>query len=531
MAATLPLNGDGNIDINSSTPADGKIKLTDASSGAGNNLTREGSTAGSGDSNGGNILLVPGTKSGSGNDGGVGVGVTTPKGLLQLAWSYIVAPAPTGTVATDRQNIIDAISAVGGYAGYAGTVYLQGGTYVISQTISLDLIGGVSLIGAGKDVTIIKMDSGTGQPVFEIKRDNFVTIKNLSIVSEQTNKSHTGLVITSSACFSNVENVAISGMNIGLYINRESYYNNFRNILVNGCNTGIRIGDDGGDGYLGDGNANNFYGGYIHDNSDYGILIYKGHGNLLCGLTVEGDGYHQYAGISLDGTGGNSVIGCFIERNTGYQVYINSPSNRVISNHFFRADSGDADFVYFNSYSDPSDGNVIFGNWFNGYGAVRKEIVLSRLGIGTTDPKGTIQLADKGSLDVTYPGEIALRYNHYYDSGNKWLTGSGKAMAIVSCDNGIKIMGSNDSSTGAGDSVTGWNDLVRVQPGGAVGINCTSPNAAALLQMDSTTKGFLPPRMSNSQMNSISTPPEGLLIYNTTVHQLCYYNGSSWNSI
>jgi hypothetical protein len=425
-------------------------------------------------------------------DCNLGLGVSNPKGLFQLASSYIVAPAPTGTAATDRQNIIDAISAVGGYAGYAGTVYLQGGTYVISQTISLDFIGGVNIIGAGKDVTIIKMDSGTGQPVFEIKRDNFVTIKNLSIISEQTDKSHTGLVITSSACFSNVENVAISGMNIGLYIIRESFYNNFRNILVSVCNTGILIGDDGGDGYSGDGNGNNFYGGYIQDNSDYGIRIYKGHGNLFSGLTVEGNG--QYAGISLDGTGGNSVIGCFIERNDGYQVYINSQSNRIISNHFFK-EAGDGDFVYFNSYAGATDGNVIFGNWLNGDGAERREVVLSNLGVGTPNPADTFDV--KGNLRVTatgdtYPTAQILNYDHDNVSLNfdSYYTGSGVS-GWKSSDYGSnfriykigdKLRISYASGYSAGTTIGMWgsenaNVAMAFDNSGRTGVGTVSPNS------------------------------------------------------
>jgi hypothetical protein len=51
---------------------------------------------------------------------------------------------------------------------------------------------------------------------------------------------------------------------------------------------------------------------------------------------------------------------------------------------------------------------------------------------------------------------------------------------------------------------------------GIFGSNATTPNAAAVLQLESTTQGLLLPRMTTTQRNAISSPPDGLLIYNTT---------------
>jgi hypothetical protein len=63
-----------------------------------------------------------------------------------------------------------------------------------------------------------------------------------------------------------------------------------------------------------------------------------------------------------------------------------------------------------------------------------------------------------------------------------------------------------------------------------VGINTNNdpPNSAAMLDVQSTDKGFLPPRMTTEQMNSIVTPPAGLLVYNITVNSLFWFNGSTW---
>jgi hypothetical protein len=58
--------------------------------------------------------------------------------------------------------------------------------------------------------------------------------------------------------------------------------------------------------------------------------------------------------------------------------------------------------------------------------------------------------------------------------------------------------------------------------------NVASPNASAQVQIDSTTKGFLPPRMTTAQINAIVTPAEGLQIYNTTISHMCVYQAGAW---
>lgn len=66
--------------------------------------------------------------------------------------------------------------------------------------------------------------------------------------------------------------------------------------------------------------------------------------------------------------------------------------------------------------------------------------------------------------------------------------------------------------------------------GNSIGVNNPTPNNSAILDLVSTTKGFLPPRMTASQRNAISSPAEGLIIYNTTTKCLEVWSGSSWMS-
>lgn len=64
-----------------------------------------------------------------------------------------------------------------------------------------------------------------------------------------------------------------------------------------------------------------------------------------------------------------------------------------------------------------------------------------------------------------------------------------------------------------------------------VGIGTNNPDASAKLDISSTTKGFLPPRMTVAQRAAISNPAQGLIIYCTncgTNGEPEYFNGSSW---
>jgi hypothetical protein len=63
---------------------------------------------------------------------------------------------------------------------------------------------------------------------------------------------------------------------------------------------------------------------------------------------------------------------------------------------------------------------------------------------------------------------------------------------------------------------------------GGVYINTTTYQDSACLQADSTTQGFLPPRMTTTQKNAIATPATGLIVMDITTFKLCVYNGTSW---
>lgn len=59
-----------------------------------------------------------------------------------------------------------------------------------------------------------------------------------------------------------------------------------------------------------------------------------------------------------------------------------------------------------------------------------------------------------------------------------------------------------------------------------VGIGTTTPDASAILELSSASKGFLMPRMADTL--SITNPAAGLQIYNTTSNTIWFYDGTKW---
>jgi hypothetical protein len=61
-----------------------------------------------------------------------------------------------------------------------------------------------------------------------------------------------------------------------------------------------------------------------------------------------------------------------------------------------------------------------------------------------------------------------------------------------------------------------------------VGIGTVTPDPSAILDVTSTSKGFLPPRMTTSERNAIANKVAGLMVYNTTTACVEMYNGTNW---
>jgi hypothetical protein len=187
----------------------------------------------------------------------------------------------------------------------------------------------------------------------------------------------------------------------------------------------------------------------------------------------------------------------------------------------------------------------------------------NRLGVGTNAPSATGHFKGSGSTSATT---------------SLLVQNSAGRTALKVADNGVVTIGADDKSgeqlafvglygtrlriltnSSVIDGITGSvinsaldftsNDLILSSKAasttsnvyiiptsftslsGSVLVNTTTDVASSVLTVNSTTKGFLPPRMTTTQKNAIASPATGLVLYDSTTNKLQCYNGSTWNDL
>jgi hypothetical protein len=150
------------------------------------------------------------------------------------------------------------------------------------------------------------------------------------------------------------------------------------------------------------------------------------------------------------------------------------------------------------------------------------------IGIGIGDNSSLARVHIKGSGTTSATAALLVQNS----AGTAALTVKDDLQVafsgIVTFDNNLNLNGANGTSS--------LNNLRFIVPGATKSfvINADysfSNQASALLEVQSTTKGFLPPRMTTTQKNAIATPAAGLVVYDSTTNKLACYNGTTWNDL
>lgn len=213
--------------------------------------------------------------------------------------------------------------------------------------------------------------------------------------------------------------------------------------------------------------------------------------------------------------------------------------------------------------------------------AVSKAVLLANgnLGIGLVSPTATIHVQGSGSTSATTSLLVQNSTNaqslKFTDDGAFRIDGvNGAAYGLSYYSSGVLRFGVvgyggvyNDSLTvgasgiiltatvSAGLAVNTASEQAMIQTRvmssktyayvakGSNGINqfrvydtsgtqlgSGSKFASAYLQVDSTTQGFLPPRMTTTEKTAIASPAAGLMVYDTTLNKLCVFT-TAWETI
>jgi hypothetical protein len=158
----------------------------------------------------------------------------------------------------------------------------------------------------------------------------------------------------------------------------------------------------------------------------------------------------------------------------------------------------------------------------------------SNIGIGLTNPTARTHIQGSGSTSAT----TALLVQNSAGTNSFIVRDNGSQLwkadvwqgfdnyGIANFSGSMYIKGNQNTYIQNG----GGTEAVTVA-GSAVGIFTATPNSSAVLDVNSTVRGFLPPRMTTTQKNAIASPAAGLVVYDSTTNKLCCYNGSTWNDL
>ena len=118
---------------------------------------------------------------------------------------------------------------------------------------------------------------------------------------------------------------------------------------------------------------------------------------------------------------------------------------------------------------------------------------------------------------------MAGRRSRFIQIAKGGVTRSGPFMSVST--NGLS---NANLAAGSYTNITEVGTLTSLKVSGVAVVGGTTPNASAALDVTSTTKGLLLPRMTTTQRNAISSPENGLLIYNSTTSKVQARAGGSW---
>jgi hypothetical protein len=179
----------------------------------------------------------------------------------------------------------------------------------------------------------------------------------------------------------------------------------------------------------------------------------------------------------------------------------------------------------------------------NGTSAVSASVVYdtgTNVGIGTASPGSKLDVRSANISDGTNGGNVTIYSSSAQaaDSGGKLDLGG-----LYDATNSLSfasVAGRKENSTSGNWSGYlqfstrefggSFAERMRITSVGNVGIGAT-PNASALLDVQSTTKGLRLPNMTTVQKNAISSPAAGLMVFDTTLAKACVYSGAAWQTI
>jgi hypothetical protein len=287
-------------------------------------------------------------------------------------------------------------------------------------------------------------------------------------------------------------------------------------------------------------------GSYTTNNLNLSSITFNAVGSTITSTQASG-GIRAYANqilqLRIDGT--NNGTYTHYANSAIYGDFASSTARFTITNRYG---------YLVNNLDEYSAGHTYTNRWaFYNAGINDNNFFAGKVGIGSGYVPSTFQLDVRGTANVSSnltaaAGQIQLGQGMFNDPVISITSGanityigvSQSAGSFISAanagDNFIRNQNSNKffyfGSGGSGASFFRYSyvDGSLILNNDGVGSSFTTISSS-LLTLNSTTKGFLPPIMTTTQKNAISSPAQGLLLFDTTLVKLCVYNGATWETV
>nr|MBP7497947.1 DUF1566 domain-containing protein [Bacteroidales bacterium] len=156
----------------------------------------------------------------------------------------------------------------------------------------------------------------------------------------------------------------------------------------------------------------------------------------------------------------------------------------------------------------------------NGKGSRKNAVTVLKngnIGIGFSSPSNLLEI--NGKIRIAGGSPVANKVLTATDANGNAIWSS---ISASGTDGYIQF---SKAGALASNSKLFWDDAA-----GKVTVGGTPTDESSIVELNSTTKGFLPPRMTRIQMYNLNNPTAGLVVYNTTDKTLAFFDGSEWMS-
>ena len=432
--------------------------------------------------------------------------------------------AADGSVITAGTGITISGGTINSSGGGGTNIYNSDGTLTADRTLTsngniLKILGGKEFL-ANEQTALILETSTTGKELILSLNNTSINGKNYLLRSLQTGVFDIRNITNATTALSISANSEITFAN-----NIRQLNNGFFIGLVGASQNGIWFNkatpSNSNYAVYCEGNATyvNAPGGGIffrNNNASQGVLTAAG--RLLLGTTTEST-------FILDAVGTARITGQ-ITNSSGFSIIGNVPighgsngngagSNQISIGNSANASGNQSIAIGAAAIASAAFQCVIGGNGAGGTGRILNFFFGEgvNFNLASANPNTTIQTTGGSGTD---------------NLGKNLIIAGGKSTGSAIAPD---LIFATSTELTSGTTLQTLSNRWYVKGNTGQLSNISTPNASAFLQIDSTNKGFLPPRMTNTEVLAIATPAEGLVVYNTTISHLCCYQAGAWQKL